>query len=508
MTSPLRFKALFTPMLSLLALLTLGDCTVASADPIAWTSTQVRTWQASGGFSVVFAHLPDGRLVLGQQGKVFVQDAFGLPAITEVAPNGRTFDPSFIAIRDATAALLGAGGNFGAISGLHPFNPSSPASGVSVAHASTAQSYTAAYWKSPTSPLEGWLIGGANGPSGPFAGHNVVFVNSTTIGANAPGTIRGAVTEELSTYSAGITVDASGNLYTALYELEGSDGEAESDKVLRFSAAQVEEAIQAVLNGTPAPLGRGASTFLHQFDSASSIAVDGLGRVWAAGYKVEHVQVYDPATGRVRALVPDHAPITGAAQRGYQVGAFTRSGTHHIGFLAYDLYGTPGTPVMVGDAPAADVTLPASITFSTWRVANFGANALTLATESTLWGATADPDRDGLPNVAEYALGTPPLTAGSTSAITTARSGSLLAFSFPRRPLATDLSYTVEASGGLAGNGWTPIATSIGGGATVATGASAVNEVAEGAMVRVTVVDQASAAGATKRFMRLRVSTP
>ncbi len=492
----------------MLVLLALIFSTRVHADPINWTSEPVNSWQTSGGFSIVFAHLPEGRFVLGQQGKVFVQPTFGLATITEVAANGRTFDPSFIAVRSATSALLGAGGNFGAISGLHPFNPSAPVTGVAPAYASTAQNYVGIYWKSPTSALEGWLIGGANGPSGPFLGHNVVFVNSTTIGANAPGSIRGAVTQELSSYAAGIAVDAGGNLYTALYELEGTDEESESDKVLRFSAAQIETAIQAVINGSPAPLARGASAFVHKFDSASSIAVDGLGRVWSAGFKVERLQVFDPATGRVRTLEPVHAPILGASTRGYQVSTFTRSGTPYLGFLAYDLYGTPSTPVIIGNAPAVDVSMPSGTTFATWRAANFGAAALSLASESTLWGATADPDRDGLPNVTEYALNTPPLTPNGPSPITIAKSGALLTCSFPRHPLITDLTYTVEVSSTLATNGWTAIATSIGGAATVATGASAVSEIVEGVMKRVTVTDQALAAGAAKRIMRLRISSP
>ena len=490
-----------TVLLRAAFLVALSFPTRVQADPIAWTSAQVRTWQASGGFSLVFAHMPDGRFALGQQGKVFVQPTFGLAAMTEVATNGRTFDPSFIAIRSETSALLGAGGNFGAISGLHPFNPAAPATGVSAAYSNTVQNYAGAYWKSPTSALEGWLIGGANGPNGPFSGNNVSFVNLA-------GTIRGAVTQDLSSYAAGITVDAGGNLYAALFELEGTDDEAESDKVLRFSAAQVEAAIQAVINGTPAPLARSASTFIHKFDSASSIAVDGLGRVWSAGFKVEHVQVFEPATGRVRTLVPEHATLTGAGARGYQVSTFTRTGTPYLGFLAYDLYGTPGTPVIIGNAPAADVTMPSGVTFLTWRAANFGAAALTVATESTHWGATADPDHDGLPNVTEYAFGSSPIAANGTAAITTAKAGSLLTFSFPRNPLVTDLTYTVEVSSTLAANDWVPIATSTGGAATVATGASAVSEVTEGAMKRVTVTDQASAASARKRLMRLRISSP
>jgi hypothetical protein len=482
------------------ALLVFGLTGSLPADPILWQSSQVGTWQSSGGYSIVFTNLPDGRFLLGQQGKVSVQNTFGVGATTLISANGRTFDPSFIAVRSATSALLGAGGSFGAISGLHPFNPGSPITGVAAALATPVQNYTGAYWKSPTSALEGWLVAGANGPSGPYAGHNVIFVPIS-------GATSRVVTEELCTYGAGIAVDAGGNLYTALYEIDdGTPLADETDKVLRFSAAQVGAAIT---NPVPAPLPKSAGAFLHKFDSASSIAVDGLGRVWSAGFKVEYVQVYDPFTGGVRSLVPDHAPLTGAGQRGYQVSAFNRNGADYVGFLAYDLYGTTGTPVIIGTAPALSVTVPN--TLASWRAFRFGEANLTPANEATLWGDHADPDHDGLTNLAEYAFNTPPL-APNAAPSTGSRSGGLATLSFPRNPLNTDLSYIVEASGTLAANSWTAIAASSAGGSTTITsapdGASSIHETAEGAMVRVTVTDQASAAGAPRRFLRLRLSSP
>lgn len=485
------------------ALLAIGFSIGVQADPITWSSVQAGVLEVDNFdfFGVTVANLPDGRFVLGQQGKVYVQNAWGAAASTPVANvSAHAFDPSFIAVRDADTALLGAGG-FGA-GGLHPFTPSAPASGVVTAILS-CQNYAAAYWHSPAgsaNPREGWLIAGANGTT---SKHNVIFVS-------LDGLTSGAVTEELCTYSAGMAVDTAGNLYTALYELSGTANAADADKVLRFSAAQVETAVQAVFGPTDAPIARSTATFVHKFNGASSIAVDASGRVWAGGYNASQVEVYDPATGSKRTLVPVHGAINGFGPTIYQPCAFTRAGVPQVGFLAYDSWLGGGTPVFFVHASAADVTMPADTTFETWRVTNFSANALTLTTESTQWGETADPDHDGLPNVMEYALNTQPLTMDGMTAITKTMTGGLLAFSFPRNPLSTDLTYAVEVSSTLAANDWTVIASSTGGAATVASGAFSVGETTEGAMKRVTVTDQASAAGAARRFMRLRVtaSTP
>lgn len=481
--SPFRLQFLCCLGFVLLAIVGSGR-----ADP-SWTSLQIATLETNFDyFGVNVATLPDGRFVLGRQGKVFVQDTWGVAGSTQVSnSSGYLFDPSFVVVRDASNALLGTGGFFA--SDLHPFNPSSPSSGVAGGTA-TLQNYTAAYWHSPTTSLEGWLIGGTNGPNGK---HDVTFVSLN-------GATSTKLTGELCSFSSGIAVDANGNLFAALYELPNTADEADADKVLRFSAAQVEAAI---LGSTPIP--RSAATLVHKFDGASTIAVDGLGRVWAGGYSFPDVQVYDPATGGVRTLVPPHDPI-GGGQNIYQPVRFTRAGVSRVGFLAYDSWLTGDTPVYFVHVPAADITVPN--TLASWQAFRFGSSNLTPASEATLWGANADPDHDGRTNLAEYGLDSPPLAADGTSSITQSVSSGLLTISFPRNPLNTDLTYAVEASSTMAVNDWTTIASSTGGATTTAApgGASAVGETAEGALRRVTVTDQAAAAGAPQRFMRLRIT--
>lgn len=475
----------------LLALTALGLPSPGQADPVSWQSLQIGTVDPNSSyFGVTVSNLPDGRFVFGQQGRVYVQNVWGAAASTQVAnADGRAFDPSFVAVRDANSALIGAGGF--SSTGVFPFDPAAPANGVGAAIA-TLQNYVAAFWHSPSTPLEGWLIGGSNGTN---SRHDITFISPD-------GTVVRTVTGDLCSFGSGIAVDAEGNLYTALYELPGTPDEGDTDKVLRFSAAQVEAAI---VTGTPVP--RSLAAFVHKFNGASTIAVDSLGRVWAGGYTSPDVQVYDPATGGVRMLVPEHGAINGDGPEIYQPSCFTREGVAHIGFLAYDSWLKGGTPVYFVHAPASEIAVPNTI--ASWQAFRFGEENITPANEAALWGANADPDHDGLPNLAEYAFNTLPDVADGAGVVTVTTSGGLLAISFPRNPLNTDLTYAVEVTGTLSADDWTEIAASVGGSVTAAgpSGAAAVSESPEGAMQRVTVTDQASAAGASRRFMRLRLTT-
>jgi hypothetical protein len=488
--------------LRLLTLLIPAVAGMAMADPINWQSLEVSTLQSTGGFGMTFNSLPDGRFVLGQQQTVLVQDTFGAAASTELAGNGITFDPSFVTVRNGTSGLMGQGGSFGAISGLHPFDPTNPTAGtggIRPALPTSLQTYTAVYWHSPTSALEGWLVGGSNGPNGPLSGHNITFVS-------LDGTKSGPVTDELSTYSAGMAVDTGGNLYAALYELDGSPNAKYADRVIRFSAAQLEPKIQAILDDAPAtPLSRNAALFIHKFRSASSLAVDGLGRLWAAGFKVTNVEVFDPATSQVRVLLPAHDPI-GGGQDTYQLSTFTRSGVPSIGVLAYDSWMFSGTPVFCIHAPASEVDMPNAATYLTWRASYFGAAAFTLGTEESMWGDDADPDQDGLGNLVEYSQNTSPLSPNEEPPIVNGRDGSLLTLSFLRHPACTDLTYAVQVSTDLVANSWTTIASSAAGAVTTASGASAVSELAEGELQRVMVTDGVAAATESRRFIRLRIA--
>ena len=128
----------------------------------------------------------------------------------------------------------------------------------------------------------------------------------------------------------------------------------------------------------------------------------------------------------------------------------------------------------------------ASLTpLESWRQAALGS----IANTGTAANA-ADPDRDGLPNLLEYALGTSPTSASATSAPSISllpAPASKLQLSFLRA--RSDLTYTVEASSDLFN--WAVIATNPG---TVSSS------------VPVTVADTVTPA--PRRFLRLRVSNP
>ena len=93
---------------------------IAPARASIWTTQTIHTAPANF-YATSLAHLPDGRFVLGFQGKVFVQSALDSPAKTDVPAGALSLDPSFVAVASATSALVGAGGFGGARSadGVH-----------------------------------------------------------------------------------------------------------------------------------------------------------------------------------------------------------------------------------------------------------------------------------------------------------------------------------------------------------------------------------------------------
>ncbi|MCX6937957.1 MAG: RICIN domain-containing protein [Verrucomicrobia bacterium] len=94
---------------------------------------------------------------------------------------------------------------------------------------------------------------------------------------------------------------------------------------------------------------------------------------------------------------------------------------------------------------------PANYVYATWATGTGASTAVT-----TLTTVTADNDGDGLANLVEYALATPPLAAGPGPALATATltvngtPASYLTISFSRRVAASDLTLAVEYSGDLA----------------------------------------------------------
>lgn len=95
--------------------------------------------------------------------------------------------------------------------------------------------------------------------------------------------------------------------------------------------------------------------------------------------------------------------------------------------------------------------------FEEWQHLSFtSAELADAARENTLWGAKADPDADGLENLAEYALGTDPRSAAHArpaAQIETQGDERLLSLSVARRR-DLDLQLSVTVSSNAAGEDW------------------------------------------------------
>lgn len=173
------------------------------------------------------------------------------------------------------------------------------------------------------------------------------------------------------------------------------------------------------------------------------------------------------------------------------------------------LSGTPTAPgvyngirVTASNGIGSDATGLFSVTIGN-TVGNY-------ATSYGLTGAdaapSADPDRDGLTNLAEYALNLSPTSfSAAPAAVLRDYSGvSYLSIQFTRVPLATDVTYIVEASADLAA--WTTVAQSFGG-ATL-TGPGVVSDDGSSGTHTVEVRDTVSSTAGQRRFLRLRFTQP
>ena len=134
-----------------------------------------------------------------------------------------------------------------------------------------------------------------------------------------------------------------------------------------------------------------------------------------------------------------------------------------------------------------------------WRLTHFSSIA-----NSGAGADLADPDGDGLVNLAEYGFALDP-KAPSTGVGATVRvnNGGYLEIQFTRNTERTDLSYTVQVSSDLVT--WTPIAISSGGGATVVAGAHSVTETGAGSGRTVTVEDSQTTTSGSPRFLRVKM---
>jgi hypothetical protein len=168
-----------------------------------------------------------------------------------------------------------------------------------------------------------------------------------------------------------MTLDASGNLYVA----DNDDG-----AVYKFTALQLEAAI------TSAPLTLASGQLVHDFGdggNVGSLAVDGLGRVWTAGWNQEGLKVYNPGLDQEFAYIP------GLTNTNYKVGTFTRGGTNYVAYLNQADPGHSGTVQTYGFDLAELYAIPEPGTLGLLVLAgsSFGALFIMRKLRSTGWGS-------------------------------------------------------------------------------------------------------------------------
>jgi hypothetical protein len=153
---------------------------------------------------------------------------------------------------------------------------------------------------------------------------------------------------------------------------------------------------------------------------------------------------------------------------------------------------------LLGANPAATVTITEP-PYSNWRFAHFGA----AGANSPTAGDLADPDGDGLANLLEYGLASDPLFAEAGLAI--GGGTDYLTLAFRRNLSATDVIFTVQASGDL--GTWSNGSTYAASGDTSSNAVTTeVGRTPNGATETIVVRDNLPIAAGGPRYLRLNVS--
>ncbi len=244
-------------------------------------------------------HLSDGRYLYAATGQAWIQDAWASASFTELAAGSYYFDPSFVAVANDSLAYIGSGG-WGATDILS-LNPSTPVSPDYAPYGPPVQNYRAVVYDATSLYIGGGFGSGTNMFSSP--NHAIGLFDGST---------NRIVIDNISAFSAGFDRDAAGNLYVA---------SSDNNTVYFFTAAQLASALD------DGPLGINDGVALFTFQSSSSIAVDGLGRIWASGYLTTGIEVYDPDLDLSSIFTP------GANNENYQVLSFERDGVDYVGWL-------------------------------------------------------------------------------------------------------------------------------------------------------------------------------
>ena len=280
-------------------------CSSASTLRAAWTSFDLpNLTQAFGSYQA--ANLSNGRFLYGTNSQLYRQTGFGGAAIAPFA-NSESWDPSSLAIGGDTLGAIG-GGTFGP-SGIYTFNPSDSSTPFAPIPGLSIQNYSLVFRNA-----SGLFVAGANGSApGPFGGNeNAVSYVTLDGGTNK------VIIDNVSAFSGGIAIDLQGNLYvTAANEF----GDPDDLKLYKFTAQQ----LTAAISGSPLSIADGA--YLTTLRADGSIAVDGLGRIWSAGFQIDGIDVYDPADGGLANFVP------AGPNDNYVVSTFSDGITSYVGYL-------------------------------------------------------------------------------------------------------------------------------------------------------------------------------
>ncbi|MEI6083673.1 MAG: LamG-like jellyroll fold domain-containing protein [Verrucomicrobiota bacterium] len=150
------------------------------------------------------------------------------------------------------------------------------------------------------------------------------------------------------------------------------------------------------------------------------------------------------------------------------------------------------TSVTYTVAPASNGTVTIQdLPFDAWRAGKF---TLAELSNPAISGELADPDGDGLGNILEYALHLEPKTADASQTLQPAvDANGYLTLIYTRPVSAPDLTYAVEATGGVEG-GWSP------------TGIVETVLSNDGTTKTIQARDAVAMTGQAKRFLRLRVT--
>ncbi|MGV3533277.1 MAG: PEP-CTERM sorting domain-containing protein [Chthoniobacteraceae bacterium] len=277
---------------ALLGTQAVAEWTTFSLPPLAQDYASYRT-----------AHLADGNLVYASNDDLDLQTNFKEASLVDYA-NAGTWYPSDVAVRGNVGAIGNGAFVGGTISLFDPANVATaftPIAGVNI------QNYSLEF-----RDAQGLYVGGANATETTGFGkmHSLSYVS-------LDGAVNKLIIDNISMFSGDFAVDVQGNLLVT---------DDDDNRLYRFTPAQIDAAISG------APLSITDGEYVTTLAKTASLAVDGLGRIWSAGFEEEGIDVFDPANGvSVRHYPAGGAP--GADNPNYVVDTFIKDGESYVSYL-------------------------------------------------------------------------------------------------------------------------------------------------------------------------------